>query len=287
MATQDGAPADYLDDDLRARVEALKADLAGAPTNAANARERARTLWAWINAYSLTGDYVPVNATQIVSQVLSYGASEAGMRNLDHFIAEFTLIDDEPSARGTLVADAGPFEARTHATIRQTWTVGSRAVEPGGGIVLARQFMTDFGPFQTEDPGADNHVTIAASNPRVAFARHGALMSGMHGGFRGGVDNLMFRIVSGRLAPGDTVTITYGDTGGGGAGILLPDFSSDRMPLPLYVDFDGSGLLVSLPIQPIVIGGTTVAALHGFAPSVVAAGEPFDLHIRAEDRYYN
>ena len=287
VANQDDAPADYLDDDLRARVEALKADLTQAPTNAANARERAQTLWAWINAYSLTGDYVPVNATQTVSQVLAYGASEAHMTNLDRFIAELTLIDEQPDARGTLVADAGPFEARTHATIRQTWTVGSKAVEPGGGIVVARQFMANFGHFQTDDPGADNHVTITSSNPRVAFARHGARMSGMHGGFRGGIDNLMFRVVSGRLATGDTVTITYGDTSGGGAGILLPDFSSDRMPLPLYVDFDGSGLLVSLPIQPIIISGTAVAALHGFAPSVVAAGEPFDLYIRAEDRFYN
>ena len=286
-AASDDGPADYLGDDLRARVEALKANVAQAPTNAANARERAQTLWAWINAYSLTGDYVPVNATQTVSQVLSYGASEGGMRNLDRFIAEFTLIDEQPDARGTLTADFGPFEARTHATIRQTWTVGSRAVEPGGGIVVARHFMANFGRFQTEDAGADNHVTIASSNPAVAFARHAALMAGMHGGFRGGIDNLMFRVVSGRLAPGDTVTVTYGDTSGGGKGILLPDFSSDRMPLPLYVDFDGSGLLVSLPIQPIAISGTAVAALHGFAPSVVAVGEPFDLHIRAEDRYYN
>ena len=285
-APNDGA-SDYLDDDLRARVEALKADLAQTPTNAANARERAQTLWAWINAYSLTSDYVPVNATQTVSQVLSYGANEGGMRSLDRSIAEFTLIDEQPDARGSLVADTGPFEARTHASIRQTWTVGSRAVEPGGGIVVARHFMANFGRFQTEDPGAANHVTIASSNPAVAFARHGALMAGMHGGFRGGIDNLMFRVASGRLAPGDTVTVTYGDTSGGGPGILLPDFSSDRMPLPLYVDFDGSGSLVSLPIQPIAIGGTAVAALHGSAPSVVAVGEPFGLHIRAEDRYYN
>ncbi len=286
-AASDGARSDYLDDDLRARVEALKAEFAQAPTSAANARERAQTLWAWINAYSRTGDYVPVNATQAVSQVLSYGTSERQREALDRFIAEFTLIDEQPDARGNLVADAGPFEARTHATIRQTWTVGSRAVEPGGGIVVARHFMANFGRFQAEDPGGDNHVTIASSNPAVAFARHSARMSGMHGGFRGGVDNLMFRVVSGRLAPGDKVTVTYGDTSSDGRGILLPDFTSDRMPLPLYVDFDGSGMLVSLPIQPIAVSGTAVAALHGFAPSVVAVGEPFDLHIRAEDRFYN
>ena len=286
-AEEEAGRTDYLDDALRAKVEALKAELAHTPTSADNARERARTLWAWINAYSLTGDYVPVNATQAVSQILSYGPSEAGMRRLDGHIDEFTLIDEQPHARGTLVADLGPFEARTHATIRQTWTVGARAVEPGGGIVVARHFMANFGRFQTEDPGADNHITVASSNPSVAFARHGTSMSGMHGGFRGGVDNLTFRLVSGRLAPGDTVTVTYGDTSGGGQGILLPDFTSDRMPLPLYVDFDGSGLLVSLPIQPIAITGTEVAALHGFAPSVVAVGERFDLHIRAEDRFYN
>ena len=266
--TQDDAPADYLDDDLRARVEALKADLTQAPTNAANARERAQTLWAWINAYSLTGDYVPVNATQTVSQVLAYGASEARMTNLDRFIAELTLIDD---AAQTPAAPWSPTQARLRRAPTPPFARPGRWGPKRWSPAAASWWRDSSWPTSAISkptiPGADNHVTITSSNPRVAFARHGARMSGMHGGFRGGIDNLMFRVVSGRLATGDTVTITYGDTSGGGAGILLPDFSSDRMPLPLYVDFDGSGLLVSLPIQPIVvIGGDGSRCAARFRP---------------------
>jgi len=280
-----GAEEDYLSPELRTRVTALIAEVETEPSTRENARERARTLWEWINAYSLTGRYVPVDATLRVSGVLTY-TRVGPFPSLDQTIRELAILDGDPGALGTLVADTGPFEVRTHATIRQTFTVGTRDIAPGGGFVVTRHFMANFGRFQTEDPAADNYVSITSSNPDVRFSRASVPMSGMHGGFRRATDMLAFRVASGRLVQGDTVTITYGDDAGGGRGLLLPDFSSDRMPLPLYLDLDGS-TLVSLPIQPIVITGSTVAGVHGFAPSVVAVGEPFELAVRAEDRYYN
>ena len=279
--------ADYMDEDLRARVDALKADVAQVPSNRANAEARAATLWEWVNAYALSGRYVPVNATSVASGVLAYPDRANRIANLDAMIAELRLLDDNLDALGTLVAETGPFEARSFATIRQTYTVGKKDVEPGGGFIVARQFMTGFGAFQTDDETADNHISIASSNANVRFSRSTLPMSGMHGGFRGATDTLVFRVTSGRLTEGDTVTITYGDTTGGSRGVLMPSFSSDRMPLPLYVDFDGSNLPVSLPIQPIVVVGSEVASVHGFAPSVVATGEAFTLTVRAEDRFYN
>ncbi len=282
-----GAAQDYLPPELRAQVEALKADVAATPSNAANAAARARTLWQWVNAYSLTGRYVPVNATQVVSGVLSYPGGLGRIAALDPTIAELALHEEYLDALGTLTADAGPFRARSFATIRQTYTVGAKAIEPGGGFIVARQFMTGFGRFQTDDAAADNYITIASANPNVRFSKSTLPMRGMHGGFRTSADTLVFRVTSGRLAAGDTVTITYGDTAGGSRGLLMPSFSSDRMPLPLYVDFDGSDLPISLPIQPIVVTGGAVAGVHGFAPSVVATGEPFALSVRAEDVDYN
>ena len=59
------------------------------------------------------------------------------------------------------------------------------------------------------------------------------------------------------------------------------------MPLPLYVDLDGSREWRPLPIQPFVVTGTTVAGVHGFAPSIVEPGETFELSVRAEDRFFN
>lgn len=278
---------DYLDPELRARVEALKADAAQVPSNRANAEARARTLWRWINAYALSGRYVPVNATAAVSRVLAYPDRANRIAGLDATIAELGILDAHLDALGSLVADTGPFEASTYATIRQTYTVGAKDVEPGGGFIVARHFMAGFGPFQTEDETADNYVAISSSKASVRFSRSGLAVSGMHGGFRSATDALVFRVTSGRLTLGDTVTITYGDTAAGGRGLLMPNFSSDRMPLPLYVDFDGSDRPISLPIQPIVVVGGEVAGVHGFAPSVVATGEAFTLAVRAQDRFYN
>ena len=281
------ATADYLDEDLRARVEALKADAAQIPSNRANAGARAATLVDWVNAYALSGRYVPVNATSVASGVLAYPDRANRIASLDPMIAELALLDDNLDALGTLVAETGPFEARTFATIRQTYTVGKKDVEPDGGFIVARQFMADFGGFQTDDETADNYISIASSKANVRFSRSALPMGGMHGGFRRATDTLVFRVTSGRLTEGDTVTITYGDTTGGSRGLLMPTFSSDQMPLPLYVDFDGSDLPVSLPIAPIVIVGGEVAGVHAFAPSVVATGEAFTLTVRAEDRFYN
>ena len=106
------------------------------------------------------------------------------------------------------------------------------------------------------------------------------MASGPHGGFRGPQPAIAFRLVDGTLEAGETVTITYGDTSAGGQGLLLPSTSSERMPLPLYVDLDGSGEWRPLPIQPIVITGREVAGVHGFAPSIVEPGETFTLSVQ-------
>ncbi|MCY4059665.1 MAG: hypothetical protein OXG44_16880, partial [Gammaproteobacteria bacterium] len=275
---------DYLSPELRAKVEDLKAAVEAEPSTVATAGDRAQTLWEWLNAYSLTGRYVPVNAT--VSNILTY-SQVGGFGGLDNTVRELAILDGDPAALGTLSADTGPYEVRSYATIRQTYTVGTRDILPGGGFVVTRHFMANFGRYQTEDPAADNYISITSSNPNVRFSRSSVSLRGMHGGFRRATDTLTFRVASGRLTQGDTVTITYGDTAGGGRGLLMPDFSSDRMPLPLYLVFDESGLLISLPIQPIRVVGSSAAGVHGFAPSVVAIGEPFEVSVRAQDPYYN
>ena len=277
---------DYLAAELRAAVAALKADVRRAPSGTANARARAETLLAWIDAWALSGRYVPVNATQVVAGVLAYPSGRGRIARLDAVIAELALLDDEPDAVGPLTADPGPFTAASHATIRQTLTVGTRDIEPGGGVVVARHFMTGFA-FQTDDAAADNYVTVTSSNPTVRFAKATMPMSGMHGGFRRPEPALVFRVISGQLTAGDEVTITYGDTASGSRGLRLPTFSTDWMPLPLYLDFDGSGPPVSVPLAPIKIVGGPVAGVHGFAPSVVAVGDRFALWLRARDRFYN
>ena len=279
---------DYLNPELRTRVEALKAAVAAEPTGPATREERMLVLWDWMNAYSLTGGTLPVNAVFSGMSVLTYPQSADGTgATIDAFVQEFTLLDEEPDAIGELTADLGPHVAGSFVTVRQTYTVGSKPIETGGGFLVTRHFMAGHGRWQTEEPAGDHYISISSSNPDVRFVADTHPFGGMHGGFRGALATLLFRVDAGTLAEGDTVTITYGDTSGGSRGLRMSTISSDRMPLPLYLDFDGSKLFFTLPIQPIVVTGAEIAGVHGFAPSVVGTGEEFDVSIRAQDRYYN
>lgn len=281
-----GIEQDYLDPALRERVEQLKMDVERTPTDDGTASARARVLFDWLNAYAMAGGYVPVNAPAVVSRINAYGVPAGPV--LDLFVAEMRLRDERPDAIGTLTLQQGePFKVREYATFSQTYTVGEAPVEDGGGFLVAKHFQANHPPFQTDDPSAANYVSISSDNPGVTFTVDSYDVPGMHGGFRGAAAQLVFRVRDGSLNPGDRVTITYGDTSEGGAGLLMPDFVSDQMPFPVHVDLDGSDLWLSLPIQPVEVIGTDVDAAAGFAPSVIEPGESFEISIRAEDRYGN
>ena len=277
---------DYLSADLRAQVELLKSAVQSAATDETNAVARGIIVLDWINAYALSGGYVPVNATQSVSRIAGYGLPSP--QEVDELIAELTLHDEQPGALGTLeVNPAGPFIAGSNATFAQTYTVGAAAVQIGGGFLIANHFNANHGQHQNTDATAANYLSISADNPAVRFMAEGYPVSGMHGGFRGAQDQLAFRVADAKLDPGDRVTITYGDASGGGPGLLMPDFNSEQMPFPIYVDLDGSDLWLSLPIQPVAVVGSTIADVTGFAPSVVTPGEQFEVSVRAADQFGN
>ncbi|MCS5568699.1 MAG: hypothetical protein NZ768_00095, partial [Pseudomonadales bacterium] len=86
-------PPDYLSDELRSRVETLKVNASNTPTDLVNIKPRLRTLWDWLNAYALSGGYVPVNATQSISQMSAYPLTATNNRfaQFDRMIREFTL----------------------------------------------------------------------------------------------------------------------------------------------------------------------------------------------------
>ena len=281
---------DYLIPELRAAVEQLKLDVADRPTDETTVAERARILADWVDAYALGGGEVGLEGPRVRLQATDPPTGQAALAQgaiVDRLVRQFTL-HDEPGALGALRAESlGPFEARSYQTLRQIWTVGTHPVVAGGGFWVARHFSVNSGPFQTEDPAGDGYVTIATTDADATFETDVYLARGPHGGFRAPAPALVFRVASGRLDPGETVTITYGDTSGGGPGLLMTSTSSARMPLPLYVDLDASGEWRPLPLQPFVVSGTRVAGVHGFAPSIVAPGETFELSVRAEDAFYN
>ena len=285
-----GQDSGYLEGELGAAVERLKADVAANPTDEATVPERARVLADWVDAYSLAGGEVGLSGPRVLLDATlppRGAAAVAAAQQIDRLVREFTLRDEE-GALGELVAESlGPFEARTYATLRQTWTVGTHSVQTGGGFWVARHFNANYGRYQTEDASGAGYVTIETNDGDAVFEAEEIMASGPHGGFRAPQPALAFRLTEGELDPGETVTITYGDTSGGGPGLLMTGTSGARIPFPLYIDFDASGEWRPLPLLHFAVIGTEVAGVHGFAPTIVTPGESFELSVRAEDRYYN
>ena len=286
----DPAPDDYLSPELRAAVEQLVADVAANPTDESTVAERARVLADWVDAYALGGGEVGLEGPGVrLLATLPPSGREAVREGaaIDRLVRQFAL-HDEPGALGELSAESlGPFEAWTYQTLRQTWTAGTRPVATGGGFWVARHVDLDYGPFQADDPAGDGYVTIATADGDATFEAGTHMASGPHGGLDASAPALVFRVASGQVDAGETVTVTYGDTRGGGQGLLLASTSGARMPLPLYVDLDASGEWRPLPVLPFAVSGASVAGVHGVAPSVVEPGEAFELSVRAEDAFRN
>ncbi len=299
-AAQRGNRTDYLSPELRARVEALKADFTRTPTNRANLAERSKVMYDWINAYSLTGNPTPVNATLWLrtnaaalqgtdAEFAAYLERGTIASYFDPTIREYILKDEQPDAIGRVtISDEGPFQAGSWQTIEQTYTVAKKPVRSGGMVVLGKQLQSDQGLIQVTDPAGDNYVSIHSSKPGVRFEPTTQGLYGMHGGFRGAVPMPAYRVEGGELSEGDAITLVYGDRSGGSRGFRVQTFMNDKAILPVYLDLDGDGLMVTPGWASFAIEGRDdPVRVRGIAPSVVEPNEPFDVSVRTEDRFYN
>ena len=287
----DSPQAEYLTPELRASVQKLKADIDAQPTDAQNAEERATVAWKWLNAYSRKGGRVPIDLPLMTGVVKSFrnGSNPRTWKRLDSLLYDLRVREESPDALGKLVSNTrGPFEASSYQTIEQTVTIGRIPMLPGGGILVARHFMSDFPPFQTRDPAAPNYVSVRCSNPQARFTVTSNPLSGMHGGFRVPTPAPTFQLDGPPLVPGDTITVVFGDKAGGSPGFRVQSYSNDAFPLPLYIDLEANKNFLSLPISTYrVVGRSEVKLVRALAPSVVKPGERFELTIRSEDEYYN
>ncbi len=278
--------------DLRRRIEQLKADIAQTPTDGSTVRERAKVLWEWANAIARNGGELPVELPLVCGLVLSdwpaEGAVEGQAPVIDRYVHELQVREEQPEAIGPLTSSSqGPFRVGSYQTIKQTYTVGRMPMLAGGGVLVAKHFMADHAPFQTGNPQGDNYVTISSSNPNAKFIVTQTPLSGMHGGFFTPADVLTFQLEGPTLGPGETITVTYGDTSQGSRGFQVQTYSNNRFPLPLYVDLEGQKNFFTLPIIGYRVIGTHTSGVHAFAPSVVGVNESFEVSVRSQDQFYN
>ena len=284
--------SDYLSPELRTRVERLKKEAATTPTSAENLQSRTDIFWDWANAFTLTGGPIPANLPQwVVSIRMSatdgFEAPAPWLQIVDHYIEELTLKDEHPEGLGELrITSAVPLVAAGWATVEETYTVGPVAMQPGGGFMAAKQSSQGPDPFQNEDPATDCYVTIRSSNPRARFQRFTRSLDGMHGG-RSKTETPTFILEGTALQPGDTVTVTYGDTSGGSPGFRVQPSTTDELLFPLYLDLEGNGNFLTSTWPGLPIFGGEVRSVHGFVPSIVGVGEAFEISVRSEDIYLN
>lgn len=283
------AIAEYMPAERRERVERLKREVAEAASTPETAKARARVLFDWMNDFALQGGLIPSDMPQVLGAAGKPEPVPARVAaQIDAYVNELTLREESPEIFGELSSvSASPFAPGSMQTIRIAYTVGERAIEQGGGILVGKQIMSDQGLYQTSDPSGANYVTASASRADVKIAVAARDLGGMYGGFRGLAPQLFFAVEEGRLEPGDTLTVVIGDTSGGGPGFKVETHANDAFPIPLFLAFSADGQLYSLPLQRYVVDGGPVRAVAGFAPSVVAPGESFDISVRSEDAWRN
>ena len=281
---------DYLPTALRQQVEQLKANAAVTPTDAINVYERGPIIWEWMNAQAMRSEKFLIDLPLWLSYPVGLPDEPVmpmAIRAIDLAIRELQIKDEYPGAVGAISVDATePFVVNSYQTIRQTYTVGTHAIAEGGGILLAHQLMADYGVPQTHKPEEADYTTITCSNPDATFkVGRFRIPSFIHGVYPG--TPLSFTLEGTSLQPGETITVTYGDTSAGSPGFLMQSSENDEFILPIYVDLEGQRNFFSAQWPGIRVVGDAAAGVHVVAPSVVATNETFELAIRTHDAYYN
>ena len=122
-----------------------------------------------------------------------------------------------PSALGHAeITPSGRFEAGTYASFTLVYTAGTFGIDDSGSLRVCFRFASDQGNPQFDDPKAANYCTVEASNGAVLQLRWDP-----KGNVRPWDRTLWIKVVKGFLEEGDTITIRFGVTDHGGAGMRL------------------------------------------------------------------
>lgn len=325
--TLKGLKTDYCTSGLRKQVETLKIEVAATATGEDNVENRVSILWDWGNARAMAGYQIPPSLPLVVNRLTSIIAQSKGpdpfaemafisrlkkkvinkmfravlFGQVDNFVREIAMLEKDPAVFGSVTAENRAFPADTFQTVKQTYTVGSRPIRTGAYFMVAQNFfslLSGHGSYQFEDPKADNYITIQSSNPDVSFTPKMKKKFGMHGGHPWINKNVIFEVTKGQLDRKDTITVTIGDKSGGSRGFKVFNISNDAYQIPLYLSFgDTKKTMIEsfldvghehlLTMIPFNVTGTKAVGVHGFAPSIIAVGERFDVSVRSEDPYFN
>ena len=189
-----------------------------------------------------------------------------------------------PELMGTARLDpSGSFEAGSMQSFTLVYTAGKFGVDDTGSIKIGFRFASDFGPVQFTDPKAPGYTTVEASNgatleTKWEFKRN----------IRPWSRSLYIGVVKEFLAPGDTITIRFGDRRFGSPGIRLQTYCESEFEFRVLTDVIATYDYVALSESPkIRIAPGPGMKWHAFLPTCARSRTPFRLTFKIDDKWGN
>ena len=189
-----------------------------------------------------------------------------------------------PDLMGTAeLTPSGAFEAGSFQSFSLVYTAGAFGIDDTGSIKIGFRFATDFGPLQFSDPKAPGYTSVEASNGATLEAKWEFKRN-----IRPWSRSLYIGVVRDFLAPGDTITVRFGDRRFGSPGVRLQTYCESAFEFRVFADPIATYDYVALPNSPqIALVPGPAVRLAAVLPSLARAGEPFRLALRAEDKWGN
>lgn len=192
---------------------------------------------------------------------------------------------NDPSIFGSATLEPiGVAEVRSFQTFKLVYTVGKLGLDDTGGICIAWRFISDAGMPQISDPTAANFVSASSDGEGRLELKYDK-----HGGQRPWNEILKVYQRGGYLKEGEKITIIFGDTNGGSAGMLTQTFVEGGREFRVMADVQATGNFFELPDTqlsiPIVAGPPE--SWHAVIPTLRRPNEKFYLGLKAEDKWGN
>jgi hypothetical protein len=178
---------------------------------------------------------------------------------------------------------SGRFEAGSMQSFTLVYTAGAFGIDDTGSIKIGFRFATDFGPVQFAEPQGAGYTTVEASNGATLEARWEFKRN-----IRPWSRSLYVGVTREFLSPGDTITIRFGDRRHGSPGIRVQTYCESEFEFRVFADPIATYDYVALPDSPkiAIVPGPGVR-WRAVLPTLMRAGEPFRLAIKAEDKWGN
>ncbi|KAB2850882.1 MAG: DUF3604 domain-containing protein [Hyphomicrobiaceae bacterium] len=178
---------------------------------------------------------------------------------------------------------SGRVEAGSWQSFTLVYTAGRFGIDDTGSLKIGFRFATDFGPVQFTDPKAPGYTTAEASNGATLelkweFKRN----------IRPWSRSLYIGVVKEFLAPGDSITIRFGDRRQGSPGIRVQTYCEREFEFKVFADPIATYDYVALPESPRIeiVPGPGVR-WQALLPTRVRAGEPFAFALKVDDKWGN